>query len=123
MSHLIASVPIWPHYRGEVTPRLGLEVSYKCSTLETRRVRADDIELGFEVRVEGMVVLDGVTEVKDGESCTFFGAIDMAIGGMMCFGKIHDERVVRAQTVDEKRMMRILEGRYDLLYYHANLRS
>ena len=37
-----------------------------------------------------MVVLDGVTEVKDGESCTFFGAIDMAICGKMCFGKIHD---------------------------------
>lgn len=39
-----------------------------------------------------MVVLDGVTEVKDGESCTSFGAIDMAICGKMCFGKTHDRK-------------------------------
>ena len=62
------------------------------------------MELGVKLRVEGTVVLDGVTEVKDGESCIFFGAIDMAICGKMCFGKTHDERIVRAQTtVDEKR--------------------
>ncbi len=50
-----------------------------------------------------MVVLDAVTEMKDGESRTFFGVIGMAIRGKICFDKTHDERVVRAQTVDEAR--------------------
>ena len=42
------------------------------------------------MRVESVVVLDGVTEVKDGESCTFFGAIDMTICGEMCLSRTHD---------------------------------
>ena len=42
------------------------------------------------MRVERVVVLDGVAEVKDGESCTFFGAIKMAICVEMCFGNPHD---------------------------------
>ena len=51
-----------------------------------------------------MVVLDGVSEVKDGESCTLFGAIDMAICGEMRFGRAHDRKSCkRAQTVDGKR--------------------
>ena len=42
-----------------------------------------------------MVVLDRVTEVKDGESCILFGAVAMAICG---FDKMHDDQVVvRAQ--------------------------
>ena len=59
-----------------------------------------------------MVVLDGVAEVKDGESCILFGAVAMAIGGKMCFGKVHNDQVVvvRAETTDEKRNDENTEG-------------
>ena len=53
--------------------------------------------------MEGMVVLDRVTKMKDGESRTFFGVIGMAICGKMCFDEPHDERLVRAWAVDEER--------------------
>lgn len=57
------------------------------------------------------VTLDGVTKVKDGESCILFGAVAMAVCGKMCFGKIHDEQVfVRAQAADEKRNVVNTEG-------------
>ena len=42
------------------------------------------------MRVERVVILDGVTEVKDGESCTFFSAIKVAVCVKMCFGNPHD---------------------------------
>ena len=55
------------------------------------------------MRVESVVVLDGVTEVKDAESCTFFGAIDMAICVKMCFGKTHNGKSCRSSSEEKWR--------------------